>query len=175
MQTIKKWLNQQGRTLDGRPIFRLVWSSHEQEYRFGEFNKFYGEIYLGCERGLRLVPKYPYIGERWILEKYAPPEQAYVEDIPETRHGSYEPFFVFEDSKGNPLPVTLKVVEFLVNFSRKAIRASPITRAIELRDEAQVKEDKEVQEFMDSLECSEICNALHMREGVGYSKEIKNV
>jgi hypothetical protein len=171
IQNINKWLKTQGLTPFGEPIFRLIWSDESFEYRRGTFNDFYESIYLRTVTETRKVPKYNYIFERWVLEIWSP---ATSPELPESlERGSYEPFFVFEDKDGNYLPPAFKAVQFIINASQQ-VRSTPLTRASDLITEASLKEDKEVQHFMDQIDTSPISNALHMREGLGYTKGLKN-
>jgi len=172
METITKYLNRQGKTLDGRPLWRLSWSETQLEKRRGTFNEFTESgIFIRTFVGVKETPKYPYIQNRWILERYVSPEQGYTAELPESRSGTYEPFYVFEDSKRNMLPVTLKAVEFIVSFAQQSAKVSPQDRKA-LVDKADAAE---VAYFEDALECSEITNALHLHEGVSMYKTKERV
>lgn len=169
---INDWLFQsQGVTPAGGPKFKLVWSDNETELRKGEFNEFYGSIFLRSFSGIKEVPKYSYIQERWILEMWIPYAN---KELPESENkGTYEPFWVFSDKKGNYLRPTMKAVQFLVEFTQKTARVPSMTRASELREEDQIQLDKEIAEFMDRLDTSPLLNSLEMRDAVGYTKGLK--
>lgn len=167
---IDNWLSKQERTLQGEPIYRLVFSDTQTEIRVGVFNDYTGNILLRRTAEARETKKYPFINSRYVLEKWFPPEYIFTPEVPMTVNGSYEPFFVFEDSKGNYLEPTLKVVEFIVGATRNpGKKITPGDRAAQYA----LSEEREVQAFMDLLECSPVTNALHMKEAVGYTKEIK--
>jgi hypothetical protein len=161
--TIKQFLDNFQKNLRGEPIFRLIWSEDSFEVRRGVFNDYNGLIFLRTEAAVRRVPKYNYIKDRWILEKWVSPEECFTPELPESTQGSYEPCFVFEDAKRNPLPVTRKVVEFLVNWANGKVRSMSNSERKTLESSI---EEKEIQDFMDALEVSPITNALHMKEGV---------
>ncbi len=111
-------LSDRGRSLDGRPIWRISWAPDQREKRLGTFSDFYGSIFLRERTEVRDVPKYWYVGPRWVLERltYLPPgssvhrelvSQSSPLDISSpVRSGTYEPVYVFQDAKGEALPVT---------------------------------------------------------------------
>lgn len=163
---IYTWLKTLGQDVFGNAPFKLVWSEDETELRHGTFSDFDNLIFLRTVTETRRTKKYPYIKERWILEKYFPAEKTFNLELPESRNGCYEPFFVFESGKGDYLLPTIKVVEFIVNMASGKTRKMTPGERLALHEKA---EDKEVQDFADSLDCSPIQNALHMKQGVGYS------
>ena len=104
-----------GTNLREQPKFRIVSSDSQFEKRFGVYNEFYGKIFIRQFKGLKEVPKYPYIKNKWVLERWMPPEVAYTRDIPETSEGSYEPLFVFQDEYENPLEIWEEAVHKLIS------------------------------------------------------------
>lgn len=172
---ITEWLNRQPKNLQGLPYYRLVWSNHQLEKRKGTFCDFTeGGLFIREVTEVREVPKYPYLQDRWVLERWVPPHYAYNPELINSHEGSYEPFYVFEDRNGNPLPLSLKAVVFLVDYHRNQGRATPLTRAAELRNEDQAAQEREIASIADSLDFSEVALALRMREAVGYTKEVKS-
>lgn len=129
-----------GIDFDGRAMFRIVWADEQLEKRHGRFDIFSGPIYLRTEVGVKEVPKYPYYKGCWVLEKLDPYRHP---DIVYERSKGYEPFFVFKDGNGNPLPVNRRVVEFIC----RAIIEGPekvdldAAEAKELLDESNYFED----------------------------------
>lgn len=117
-QFLNNKLSERGRSLDGRPIWRLVWAPNQLEKRIGDFSDFYGSIFLRRRRELRTVPKYWYIGPRWVLERltFLPASASIHRELVSqsveldifapVKNGTYEPIYVFQDSENNPLPVT---------------------------------------------------------------------
>jgi hypothetical protein len=154
----------------GNPLFQIVWSEKATEMRQGIFNDFYNDIFIRQFTGVREVKKYSYIHERWILERWFPPEVCQNSELPMSYQGSYECIHVFENSKGEYVVPTIKIVSFLIDMANRPVRMTPEER----RDIYLKMEDQEVQEFIESLEISPIANALHMKQGTGYTKEIKN-
>lgn len=176
--SVHRWLKEQERMLDGRPIWRLVWSESLTEKRHGEFSDFYGNLFIRSYIGVREVRKYNYIKDRWIIEKFVPGHNP---EIQGDGGGSYEPFFVFESAKGEYLPPTLKVVQFIVDMARQRVVSTPSER----KDMVQRAEDAEVAAFLGRLEDegrSPIESLIHTREGVSlyvpkpgslYSKKVR--
>ena len=68
-KSLNNWLRESyGRTVTGKTKFRIVWSEDITEHRKGQFNEFYGKIFLRTIIGIRELPKYNYIHNRYILE-----------------------------------------------------------------------------------------------------------
>lgn len=107
---INKDLEKYGRDLRGRPLFRVVWSDDQFEVRKGTFNDFTGSgILIRSETGVKRVPKYNYIKERWILERLWFGRN---DELPESeREGSYENIYTFEARDGSYLPLDPKALE----------------------------------------------------------------
>lgn len=162
---IQRFLTDQGCSLAGKPRYRLVWSDNEYELRAGTFDEYSGNIFLRTVTGVKRVRKYPFLHSRWVFEKYFPPEVAYTESLPESRSGSYEPLFVFQDKHQNPLPVTLKVVEVLVAFDRRS-RANFTQRASEDKALQELAETKEFEQILDSIDTTAIQSLLHTKEAI---------
>jgi hypothetical protein len=101
------------------PIYRLVWSEDIMEHRKGTFREFYGDIFLREFNGVRLVRKYNYIHERWIFEAFS--VEGGSPEVPGSLEGDYVPIYVFESANGESLPVTRKVLEFLIGALNKRV------------------------------------------------------
>lgn len=149
-------------------MYKLVWSENEIEWRKGTFNEFTDSgLFIRTFIGDKLCRKYNYIDSRWVLEKWSASSDP---NIPQSeRKGTYEPFYVFEDKNGKPLEPTLKVIEFLVNFSRTTVKMTPTERQ-RLAEDA---ENQEIKDFIDALDCDPTLNALAMGEGIGYGQNRK--
>lgn len=172
IEIINNWLAEFGGKNDlQQPIFRLSWSNDQYEWRRGTFNVYSGDLFVRTEVGDRYVRKYNYIHERWILEKWFPQSLVKNEETPAVKNGDYEPFYVFQDKYGNYLEPTRKVVEFIFYAMMKG-RASTEQ---DIMNEILIKEDQEIQTFMDMIDTSPIGNALRMKEAVGYSKGAKDL
>lgn len=127
---LNRKLEERGRSLDGRPIWRLVWSTDLREKRLGEFHDFYGDIYLRTTKCVKEVPKYWYAKDRWVLERltFLPPNAAIHKELigqvelditKPTMNGSYEPIYVFQDKDQNPLEVTEWAIEAVLQALEK--------------------------------------------------------
>jgi len=124
-----------GREIDGRARYRVVWSTDLTEKRIGEFNEFYGHIYLRTITGLKEVLKYPYDQNRWVLERLF-----YVKnpELVSEKPGSYEPINILKDRNENYLPLNWKVIQMIVDFAE----AKPV--GIKLTDKDWKAEDDQL-------------------------------
>lgn len=114
-KSLNNWLQEfYGKTPTGKTRFRLVWSEDIFEYRKGEFNEFYGKIFLRAIIGVREVKKYSYIHERFILEGWVDSDLSNNGEVPNAVNGDYAPIWVFEDKLRRPLPVTQKILAFII-------------------------------------------------------------
>lgn len=97
---LSRWKNQYG-----QPLYRIVWSEDRLQWENGEMRKKYGEG-----------------KDRWILEKWCPPEmygnpndpcwtEEWLGEFP--RQGDYEHCFTF-DQDGTFIPLRHELVELLV-------------------------------------------------------------
>lgn len=152
---------------------RLVWSDDALELRFGNFNEFYGSIFLRNFTGVKEVKKYPWVKSRWVLERWYPPSVAYNPEIPESVKGSYEPIYIFQDRHDKPLPLSLRVVELICEhmFNRPPEREQ-IKEGHELQEVARDRD--ETNHLEDGLEMSVISNQLHQGEAVVMPRKVKN-
>lgn len=148
-----------------QPMFRLVWAPDQRELRRGEFNVYAGEIFIRTEVGVREMPKYPYIGERYVLEQWYPPVLSYSEELPNSKYGSYEPLYVFEDKNRNKLPLNIKVVEMIM-YAKFNDRQSPDQRKSRLATEEDEKDQKETKYFEEVIDTSDITSLLHFKEAI---------
>jgi hypothetical protein len=150
-------LKERGRSLDGRPIWRISWSTDQREKRLGTFSDFYGSIFLRQTREVREVPKYWYTPNRWILERltFLPPNAAihkeliasYDLDITRpSQNGTYEPIYVFQDANGEPLPVTERAIDFVLWNLEHRDKAVKLTDA-DMRKEYYDATDQEAAYF----------------------------
>lgn len=120
IDSINILLEEQYRVLDGRPIYRIVWSDDQLELRKGLYSEFYGHIFIRQYKAVKWIKKYwNYKEPRWVFEKlvFINGNQALKDMQDELVHsgnGTYEPIYSFIDSKDNPLPVVWEVVEFML-------------------------------------------------------------
>ena len=115
METIEV-LNQRlkdtfGALLDGRPRYRLVWTTTQTEVRKDNYNVYYGSIYLRTEENvIKEVPKYPFDRDRFALEYHTyehPPNLI-------SFNGSYEPVWIFRDKNGDFIYPNWAVLSFMI-------------------------------------------------------------
>jgi hypothetical protein len=149
---INTWLKTQPKVpLTDQPLFRLVWSDEQFEIRTGEFEVYADNLFIGYQTKTIRTLRYNWIKERWLLEAWFPPELVLNPELPESNKGSYECMYVFEDSKGNSLPLNLKVVELIVyrmmNKRGEQARKSAIAQEFEDKD---VVEDKYFEDVLDT-------------------------
>jgi len=126
-----------GTELDGRPRYRVLWSTNKTEKRVGEFNEFYGPIFLRTVVGIKECLRYPYDQDRWVIEKLI-----YVNnpELVSEKAGSYEPVYILKDKNGDYLPLNWKVVQTVVDFAE----AKPYD--IKLTDKDWEAEDEQLTE-----------------------------
>lgn len=144
IEAINRKLFEQYRVLDGRPIYRIVWSADELEVRKGLFSEFYGHIFIRSYTAVKPIKKYwNYEKPRWVFEKlvFIAGNQALKEmetELVECRNGTYEPIYSFIDSKDNPLPVVWEMVDFIVYSLQNPGKPNPgLTEAAMLAEEAE--------------------------------------
>ena len=152
VDSINKRLNDEYRVLDGRPIYRIVWSDEQLEMRKGTFTDWYGHILIRQEHNIvRQVKKYWYYEKPcWVLEKLvwihqnqALKEQ--IEELVESRNGTYEPVYSFyRHSTKQALPVAWRVVDFIVDKLHNPTRA-------DLKKQEAIEEEQEVAYFEEEL------------------------
>lgn len=153
------------------PRFRLVWSNDQMELRQGEYNIFYSDIFLKTEKGALLVPKYPHIIDRYIIEMWYPPGVAFTPELPNSVNGSYEVRYVFEDKDGNRLPLRMRVAEILMQYWFKP-SASKMARISRDKTEDEKKKLNAFNADIDTLDCSVLQNSLHTKEAIIVPKEL---
>lgn len=161
---LNKKLADRGRSLDGRPIWRIVWSTSQREMRRGKFSDYYGTIFLREVEEVRSVPKYWYNPDRWVLERltFLPPNAAiHKELLSQTStldiqapvyNGTYEPIYVFEDKDKNPLPLVEFVLDAIM-FSLEFGERVKLTDS-DFRDEYFKATDLEAEYFEEQIQDS---------------------
>lgn len=164
-----------GRITDTIPVFRVVWSEDQHEYRKGKFVDHYNGIFLREVNETRYVKKYPHVRERWILEKHFPILEGSISELPGITH-SYEPLFVFQSASGAYLPPVWYVCQSLIQMYLFSEKQAKRKESDDL-DDYQKEIDKEaalVYDFLDDL-TPELVSALEHGEAVvvphAYQKE----
>jgi hypothetical protein len=136
-----------GKNLSGKHNFRVIWSDDQLEFRDGTFNDYYGSVFVRTFKGIRQVPKYSYIKERWILEILVPP----VMHHGLVDHNGYEPLYVFESAKREYLVPKLEVCKIILhlvmNPEMNALQRKELFETMDKRSFS-----KDVEYFKDVLE-----------------------
>src|SRR5882724_10009065 len=170
IEKLNKWLENEGKSPDNKIIYRLVWSNKIFEHRFGLFHDFTESgLFIREIRETRLVRKYNYINERWILEKWAPGNLTANKETPNSLTGDYIPIYVFETSKGEYLAPNERSLKFILDFMRGRIR----------------KDEEPPPEFLEKEEINNQIDTLldhpsfktsgPTRDSVAYAKGLKDV
>lgn len=133
-------------TIDGRVMFRLVWSEEIFENRYGTFREFTSEgIFVREVTEVRRTRKYNYIHNRWIFEMWAGGNLVANPETPDAVNGDYVPVYVFEDKHGGYLPPNERVVRFLIAALEGKIRR-------DIMPSQEYLEEKEVDRMVESMD-----------------------
>jgi len=149
-------------TSTGRPIWRVVFSDDQFEKRLMDVT----------DEGLQLlypvvreVPKYrQWIQHKWVLERLVVVPEVNQKELPDLKL-SYEPLFVFEDGKGNPLPAKWEVAKFVVDTVYAATGKESLAKYKEDPDAAK-KRVKQIEEELFGDVQSDVIDSLHTKQGV---------
>ena len=98
-----------GRFEDGRPNWKVVWSTDEIEKRWVTHTPEGFELLYPT---VMEVKKYLYAEDRYILEHLIGIDENQLPEL--TTKTSYEPLWTFEDANGNPLPPDWDVIKLLI-------------------------------------------------------------
>jgi hypothetical protein len=155
-----------GTNLYGQAIFRIVWSTIQLEKRFGKFNEFYGKIFLREFNGLQEVPKYFWIKDTWVLERWYPPILAFTPDIPSTSQGSYEPIFAFRNDAGGEIPIVEQEVHRIIWLSLNPLLPGDSKSRMETEEQVKLRKDEELD--LDIMEDANpyLVGKLHGKEAI---------
>lgn len=160
----KRLENLYGKTLDGKPRFRVVWSDDQFEFRKGEFNEFSGPIFIRTVVGVKQVPKYSYIKERWILEMFVEGSAVRISELMGVT-STYEPMYVFQSAKYEYLEPLLKVCQaFIFNYLNPECNPDMRRNYLESIDITGLEED--VKYFENVLDSGYIADRLHDKDGI---------
>jgi hypothetical protein len=128
LEVLNKRLEDQfGRFEDGRPNWKLVWSTDEVENRLSYFTKDGFELLSPV---MMLQKKYPFDQDRYILEHLVPVSQTNLKDL--TTKTSYEPLWTFQDADNNPTQPFWDVIDLMirqVQINMLAAGKQPIQKA----------------------------------------------
>ena len=153
-----------GKAENGLPNWRVVFSEDQFEQRFGTFDVTSDKgIYLRTETGVLQVPKYSYLKEKYVLEKFIYLTTA--EAITELcANYSYEPVWVFAehgDPNGKALPPIWPAIQFVI----RSTLGNKEPLAFTDKDSPEEKE-KRIREILDYFDTSETADALFYKQGI---------
>jgi hypothetical protein len=164
----------------GQPRFRLVWSTDLTEMRTGDFKvevKGWEQLDLGTAHETKVVPKYSYAMDRWVLE-----ELIYSEFTPKelVAQGplSYEPLYVFwEGDAGDYVePDELKIAQictFRLTNSLKNFKITP--KQLEQRKQELIARNRaKIREKLDEA-LPDTAHAIVHGEGVAMGRGLKEM
>lgn len=177
LETVNTRLKDYYGSVDGMPRYRLSWSEDQYEERYGTFNDFTPEgLYLRTVTEVRRVQKYAeYIREKYLLERLTVVPIINQEEL--LNKVSYEPVWVFEDNKGNPLPA-LKIVppfgamKFVIEQLEENMRTAGFYTKYKdpdaKPDEAKENRENRIKKLEQELfgDESAVTDALHYQYGV---------
>lgn len=111
---INKWLKEKYGMFDQtNQNFRVVWSEDLYEKRDGHWDEYSPEgLFIRSSDGVKEVPKYSYIHEKFILERIIPNEKFNRTDMVDKY--SYEPIWTFRDKNNNALIPQIAVCYYVI-------------------------------------------------------------
>ena len=155
----------------GLPSYRviLVTDRYPTEKRFGEFNIFYGEVFLKTEKGVSEVLKYPgwegfYVVE-WLTHNQHHDVMSGAEGNPSF---TYEPIWRFYDENEKPQPLDYRSCHFIVRMHRLSMSKTKwvkTNKEHEADDREAIR--KEAQEIKEALKGSTSDTIDHLHYGTG--------
>lgn len=150
---------------DGEPMFRLVWSTDQLEFRKGTVIHYVNNIRIGEAEQLGHFPKYSWMPNRWVLEQWYPGSVTYTPEIPGSEKGSYEPIYPFEDGKGQPLPLNLQVVKFIISKVFQPKSSNQLIKST-IADDMNLTDEEADKYIMSALnDESHLVSLIHSGEG----------
>lgn len=158
-------------TSSSKPIFRVVWSEDQYEYRLTNHTDSGIEL---LEPEVRLLPKYnQWIHEKYVLERLVAVPAIDQNQLP-TSLVSYEPLWVFVDAKGDYLPPKFEAAKFIIDGVLAAIskESGGMRKYVDpLKDEHPEAKEIRLKKLQDELFGNETDtgDALAYREGVSYA------
>lgn len=165
-RNINDWLATIALCPNGKtPVFRLVWSSEARELRTGLVRVFLGDIFIREEVRTEEMLKYSWMPERWVLEKWWPPELTYNPELPNSKEGSHEPIYVFEDKNRKALPLNKLIVEMIIAQYMGPARSPALIKS-QIEEELQKRDDYEQAYAEEVLDLSPMQSLLHSREAL---------
>ncbi len=159
---------------NGQPIWRVVWSEDQIEKRHGTYNDYTpGGMFLRTVTEWREVPKY----RQWIQEKFVLERLTVIPEINQDElvdKVSYEPVWVFEDNKGNPLPPKWVVAKIVVDSIYAATGKASLHKYVDPELDPEYK-NKQLEDLQRELFANEtnVGDALAHREAIVVPRNFK--
>jgi hypothetical protein len=102
-------------TESSNPIWRVVWSQDQFEWRHGTYTDYTPNgLFIREVTETRWVPKYrQWITNKYVLERLVAVPEMNLGEL--TVKKSYEPIYPFEDKDGNALPPKFEACQFVIN------------------------------------------------------------
>lgn len=161
----KQLRDRYGFASDNRSIFRIVWSTDQTEIRKIEYTE--SGIYLVNPR-IERCKKYPWIEDKWILERLVEVPSMQVEEIPESPL-SYEVLWVFQNNQEEKLPPNLDAALFVIDTLYAAMGKKSLVKYVDREKEnpieARHERIKKLKEDLFGNE-TEIGDALANKDGI---------
>jgi len=146
------------------PLWRLSWSEHEYEKRYGTYRDFVSgtNILLREVSEVRETKKYPYIENRWILERLVEVPEINQDEL--TTKLSYECIWAFKLAQ----QPTWNAIEFLVDVCQEGTNKHKTIDKGPGPEEAIEERRTRIEKLHEELfgDESEIADALHWGQGV---------
>ncbi len=128
------------------PLFRLVYANHDlTEVRQGEYNEFYGDIFLRKTIGTEKTEKYNYLSNVWVLER-----QFGFNDESVKQGDGYEPIFVFYVPRTQQYLVPRYDVAKI--YSLGSLVAVPRKNAKQLISDERIHKDRVIEKRVEVME-----------------------
>ena len=158
-----------------KPIYRLVWSDIEMEYRRTNFTT------EGLELPYEIITlkrKYPYIDNKFVLERCLGIPSFVKTDL--VNKFSYEPIYAFAIGKGDEyeFDTFYGAIKFIIDQVHEAAKRSFYKSNYEKdKTPEELKEDRKLQikkmaQFLYPDE-SDVADALHWNEGIAVPKNFE--
>lgn len=156
IESVNRKLLENYQILDGRPIYRVVWSWDQLEKRFSDkWTDWYGQILIRSEhKGVREIRKYWYMKTPcWVLEKLIFMRGQWhlkelMKELVEAQNGTYEPILPFFHEQSNKhLPVDEETVGNIVHRLHNPILKTPL----DWKNLEKQEEEEEVKYFENKI------------------------
>lgn len=146
IEALNQKIGAEYRSIDNRPLFRIIWSESAYENRHGTFREFTESgLFIREVTETRRVRKYNYIHNRWIFEAWAPGNLTANRETPDACNGDYVPVYVFESKTGEYLPPIEKAIRFLIAAFYGKVKKDKIPSQAYL-------EEREIQQQVESMD-----------------------